>query len=83
MDSEREKFRTYVEKSGVISALTDVLVHLYEEPQRPPDALQYIKTSLGVHHESVVRCSMLEEKVRGFALLCLPLVRYYRNNSVI
>ncbi|KAK4297600.1 hypothetical protein Pmani_030006 [Petrolisthes manimaculis] len=64
MDSEREKFRTYVEKSGVISALTDVLVHLYEEPQRPSDALQYIKNSLAAHHESVVRCSIYEEKVK-------------------
>ncbi|KAK3881548.1 hypothetical protein Pcinc_014020 [Petrolisthes cinctipes] len=64
MDSEREKFRTYVEKSGVISALTDVLVHLYEEPQRPSDALQYIKSSLAAHHEGVVRCSIFEEKVK-------------------
>ncbi|XP_069985103.1 c-Myc-binding protein [Penaeus vannamei] len=64
MDSEREKFRTYVEKSGVMSALTDVLVHLYEEPDRPSDALQYIKTALGTMTVDNERLQMYEEKVK-------------------
>ena len=34
-DSKKEEFRKYLEKSGVIDALTKVLVGLYEEPERP------------------------------------------------
>ena len=37
-DSKKEEFRKYLEKSGVIDALTKVLVGLYEEPERPPNA---------------------------------------------
>ena len=36
-----------MEKSGVIDALTKVLVGLYEEPERPPNAVEYIKRYLG------------------------------------
>ncbi|XP_071516218.1 c-Myc-binding protein-like isoform X2 [Panulirus ornatus] len=64
MDSEREKFRTYIEKSGVMSALTDALVHLYEETERPSDALQYIKTTLGTMTADNQRMQMFEEKVK-------------------
>merc|ERR1712046_320765 len=46
-DSKKEEFRKYLEKSGVIDALTQVLVGLYEEPERPPNALDYIKRNLG------------------------------------
>jgi hypothetical protein len=37
----------YLEKSGVIDALTKVLVGLYEEPERPPNAVDYIKRYMG------------------------------------
>lgn len=37
-DSKKEEFRKYLEKSGVIDALTKVLVGLYEEPERPGTA---------------------------------------------
>ncbi|XP_066966501.1 c-Myc-binding protein-like [Macrobrachium rosenbergii] len=64
MDSEREKFRTYVEKSGVMSALTDVLVRLYEEPNRPTDALTYIKETLGSAEIDAHRLQSLQNKVK-------------------
>ncbi|KAK7079333.1 hypothetical protein SK128_021137 [Halocaridina rubra] len=63
MYSEREKFRTYVEKSGVMSALTDVLVRLYEEPNRPSDALTYIKDTLGSVSVDIPRLELLEAQV--------------------
>ena len=44
---KKEEFRKYLEKSGVIDALTKVLVGLYEEPERPPNAVEYIKRYLG------------------------------------
>jgi len=45
--SEKEEFRNYLEKSGVVDALTKVLVGLYEEPEKPGDALDWIKKHLG------------------------------------
>mmetsp|Transcript_42075 Transcript_42075/g.61906 ORF Transcript_42075/g.61906 Transcript_42075/m.61906 type:complete len:97 (+) Transcript_42075:127-417(+) len=46
-ESKKEEFRKYLEKSGVIDALTKVLVGLYEEPERPPNAVDYIKRYMG------------------------------------
>merc|ERR1712224_73482 len=46
-DSQKEEFRKYLEKNGVISQLTRVLVGLYEEPERPVNAVDYIKKYLG------------------------------------
>lgn len=46
-ESKKQEFRKYLEKSGVIDALTKVLVGLYEEPDRPQNAVDYIKRYLG------------------------------------
>ena len=46
-DSQREEFRKYLEKSGVISQLTRVLVGLYEEADKPSQAIEYVKKHLG------------------------------------
>merc|ERR1711934_799712 len=46
-DTKKEEFRKYLEKSGVIDAVTKVLVRLYEEPERPGNALDFIKQYLG------------------------------------
>lgn len=45
--SKKDEFRRYLEKTGVLDALTKVLVGLYEEPDRPSNALDYIKRYLG------------------------------------
>jgi len=45
--SKKDDFRRYLEKTGVLDALTKVLVGLYEEPDRPVNALDYIKRYLG------------------------------------
>jgi hypothetical protein len=45
--SKKDEFRRYLEKSGVLDALTKVLVGLYEEPDRPNNALDYMKRYLG------------------------------------
>ncbi|KAF7257402.1 C-myc binding protein [Paragonimus skrjabini miyazakii] len=42
-DSKREEFRKYLEKAGVLDTLTKVLVGLYEEPEKPDNALEFIK----------------------------------------
>ncbi|XP_021231153.1 C-Myc-binding protein [Numida meleagris] len=46
-DSKREQFRRYLEKSGVLDTLTKVLVALYEEPEKPSSALDFLKHHLG------------------------------------
>eukprot|EP01111_Echinosteliopsis_oligospora_P009108 TRINITY_DN260_c0_g1_i1.p1 TRINITY_DN260_c0_g1~~TRINITY_DN260_c0_g1_i1.p1 ORF type:complete len:102 (-),score=39.94 TRINITY_DN260_c0_g1_i1:52-357(-) len=45
--AEKEEFRNYLEKSGVIDSMTKVLVGLYEEPEKPSDALDFIRRHLG------------------------------------
>jgi len=38
--TEKEEFRHYLENSGVIDALTKVLVGLYEENEKPQNPLE-------------------------------------------
>ncbi|CAL8076063.1 unnamed protein product [Calicophoron daubneyi] len=45
-DSKREEFRKYLERAGVLDTLTKVLVGLYEEPEKPENALEFIKKHL-------------------------------------
>lgn len=40
-EGKREEFRKYLEKNGIMDALSKVLVNLYEEVDKPEDALQY------------------------------------------
>lgn len=47
MESKRDDFRKYLERSGVTEALTKVLVSLYEESEKPNDALEYVRRNLG------------------------------------
>ncbi|CAL9691716.1 unnamed protein product [Knipowitschia caucasica] len=46
-ESKREQFRRYLEKSGILDTLTSVLVALYEENDKPNNALDFIKLHLG------------------------------------
>jgi len=46
-DSKREEFRKYLEKAGVLDAMTKVLVGLYEEPEKPNNALDFLRQHLG------------------------------------
>ncbi|NP_001017035.1 C-Myc-binding protein [Xenopus tropicalis] len=46
-DSKREQFRRYLEKAGVLDTLTKVLVALYEEPEKPNNALDFLKQHMG------------------------------------
>ncbi|XP_029977010.1 C-Myc-binding protein [Salarias fasciatus] len=47
IESKRDQFRRYLEKSGVLATLTSVLVALYEENDKPNNALDFIKLHLG------------------------------------
>lgn len=45
MDAKREEFRKYLEKEGVLEYLTKQLVRLYEEADKPSNALDYLKNN--------------------------------------
>ena len=45
-DSKKEEFRKYLEKAGVLDALTKTLVTLYEEPEKPNNALDFLRKNL-------------------------------------
>nr|CAH7751163.1 unnamed protein product [Callosobruchus chinensis] len=47
-EGKREEFRKYLEKKGIMDAFTKVLVNLYEESDKPEDALQYILDKLSI-----------------------------------
>ena len=46
-EQKKEEFRKYLDKSGVVDQLTKVLVGLYEEPEKPSNAVDFIKKCLG------------------------------------
>ncbi|PBC31222.1 C-Myc-binding protein [Apis cerana cerana] len=62
-DSKREEFRKYLERAGVMDALTKVLVSLYEEPEKPDDALEYIRLNLGGITEVDVEVQTLKKEL--------------------
>merc|ERR1712087_1101876 len=45
----KEEFQKYLEKAGVTDQLTKLLVSLYENPDRPENALDYIRNFLGAN----------------------------------
>ncbi|XP_012141881.1 c-Myc-binding protein isoform X2 [Megachile rotundata] len=79
-DSKREEFRKYLERAGVMDALTKVLVSLYEEPEKPEDALEYIRQNLGgiteVDIEMETLKKELEEAKAQIVTLKEKLVKY-------
>mmetsp|Transcript_38940 Transcript_38940/g.54086 ORF Transcript_38940/g.54086 Transcript_38940/m.54086 type:complete len:102 (+) Transcript_38940:148-453(+) len=46
-DSKKEAFRKFLETAGVIDMLTKSLVQLYEEPEKPGNAIDYVRTAFG------------------------------------
>ncbi|XP_076667996.1 c-Myc-binding protein [Andrena cerasifolii] len=62
-DSKREEFRKYLERAGVMDALTKVLVCLYEEPEKPDDPLEYIRHHLGGITEPDIETELLKKEL--------------------
>ncbi|GLT87827.1 hypothetical protein SLE2022_058860 [Rubroshorea leprosula] len=46
-EAKKEAFRKYLESSGVLDALTKVLVSLYEQNEKPSSALEFVQQKLG------------------------------------
>lgn len=53
-EQKKEEYRKYLEKSGVIDQLTKVLVGLYEEPEKPQNAIEFIKKCMGAPSDTDV-----------------------------
>ncbi|XP_015585719.1 c-Myc-binding protein isoform X2 [Cephus cinctus] len=63
IDSKREEFRKYLERAGVMDALTKVLVSLYEETEKPDDALEYVRRNLGGITEGASEVDTLKKEL--------------------
>jgi len=66
MDVKREEFRKYLEKEGVLEYLTKQLVRLYEEADKPANALDYLKNNFNSKDNEVVQLKIanLEKEKR-------------------
>ena len=62
----REEYREYLEKTGIITHLTRILVDLYEEQDRPEDPLDYIRVFLGVPREVNIEAVQAENEELRF-----------------
>jgi len=69
-DSKREEFRKYLEKAGVLDALTKVLVGLYEEPEKPNNALDFLKQHLGASGPDTADVEALKLEVTELRQKC-------------
>ena len=61
-EQKKEEFRKYLERAGVIDQLTKVLVGLYEEPEKPGNAVEFIKKSLGAPSDTDVESLKAENE---------------------
>jgi len=55
IDARREEFRKYLEKEGILESLTKVLVALYEEPDKPSDALSFVRNNFASSEMQLMR----------------------------
>ncbi|XP_049828523.1 c-Myc-binding protein-like [Schistocerca gregaria] len=64
VDEKREEFRQYLERGGVMDALTRALVALYEENDKPPDPVDYVRKALGDLRPTVGEMEQAREQVQ-------------------
>ncbi|XP_023271011.1 C-Myc-binding protein [Seriola lalandi dorsalis] len=72
-DTKREQFRRYLEKAGVVDSLTSVLVALYEQPERPNNALEFVKQHLGAAGQISADTEALQQEVIDLRQRCARL----------
>lgn len=47
VQQKKQEFQKYLEKNGVIDHITQVLVGLYEQPNRPVNPMEFVKEHFG------------------------------------
>ncbi|KAK1788972.1 hypothetical protein P4O66_015884 [Electrophorus voltai] len=66
-ESKREQFRRYLEKAGVLDSLTNVLVALYEETEKPNNAMEYPLCSIQLDTNGYINpCEVAALKTLSF-----------------
>ena len=46
LETKREQFRSYLEKEGILESITKALVTLYEESDKPKEALAFVRKNI-------------------------------------
>ncbi|KAK2844884.1 hypothetical protein Q5P01_011543 [Channa striata] len=69
-----EHFRRYLEKAGVVDSLTSVLVALYEQSERPNNALEFVKQHLGASGPTPEDTEALQKEVIDLRQRCTRLM---------
>ncbi|TMS11394.1 c-Myc-binding protein [Larimichthys crocea] len=72
-DPKREQFRRYLEKAGVVDSLTSVLVSLYEQQEKPTNALEFVKEHLGAPGLASADTEALQQEVIDLRQRCARL----------
>ncbi|XP_068591804.1 c-Myc-binding protein-like [Cebidichthys violaceus] len=72
-DPKREQFRRYLEKAGVVDSLTSVLVSLYEQPEKPNNALEFVKQHLNSGGQTPADAEALQQEVIDLRQRCARL----------
>ncbi|CAF1625772.1 unnamed protein product [Didymodactylos carnosus] len=62
-ESKREEFRRYLEKGGVIDAVTRALVALYEEAEKPNNAAEFVRRFMGAAGPDTAETESLKNEV--------------------
>ncbi|VDP37609.1 unnamed protein product [Soboliphyme baturini] len=62
--SQREEYRSYLEHTGVMEALTNALAEMFTKGERPDDALKFISERLGHSHAGQPTIDALRNEVK-------------------
>ncbi|XP_056143094.1 c-Myc-binding protein-like [Lampris incognitus] len=73
-DPKREQFRRYLEKAGVLDSLTSMLVALYEQAEKPNNALEFLKQHLGAADQDSADTLALRQELAELRQKCALLV---------
>ncbi|KAM4601047.1 c-Myc-binding protein-like [Polymixia lowei] len=73
-DPKKEQFRRYLEKAGVLDSLTSVLVALYEQTDKPNNALEFLKQNLGAAGPEPTDTEALQQELTELRQRCARLV---------
>ena len=46
LETKREQFRAYLEKEGILESISKALVTLYEESDKPKEALAFVRKNI-------------------------------------
>lgn len=72
MDKKREEFRKYLESAGAIDNLTKALVTLYEQKNKPEDAIKFLRKEMCKSCHDEEQFEMLEADLKeANAKICL------------